>query len=230
MRKTLCMFSSVVFVIFLAGLFAPASMAQTWDKKTRITAAKPWALPNNVVLPAGTYVMRLYDSASNRQIVEVWNADETKIQTRLIGIPAYRLTPSDNTVLNFYERKTPGPQTLHSWFYPGSNSGVEFPAPKSAAADLAYVDVKAPEPTAVAEAQPSASSPEVAEAPAPAPAPEATAEPQPEPQPKPEEPKLVAELNPPPAPQRELPRTAGNLPLIALIGLLSLAGAAFTRS
>jgi LPXTG-motif cell wall-anchored protein len=205
------------------------SQAQTWDKKTTITVNKPWTLPGNTVLQPGTYVMRLYDSPSNRQVVEVWNADETKLEARTIGIPKYRLEPTDQTVLNFYERRTPGPATVQSWFYPGSLAGVEFPAPKSAATDLAQVDVKAPEPAPAPEQPPA-----IAESEPPAP-PVATAEPEPAPAPEPEaqpqaEPPLVAQLEEPPAPQPELPKTASDAPILALIGLLSLAGAALVRS
>ena len=210
-----------VMCVMLIAVFAQVSQAQTWDKKTRITVNKPWSLPGNTVLQPGTYVMRLYDSPSNRQIVEVWNAEETNLEARVIGIPAYRLAPSNDTVLNFYERRTEGPAALQSWYHPGDLSGVEFPVPKSAGQELAQIEVKAPavtppapQPPATAEAQP----------PAP-PAPEAA----PEAPPQPEQPQ-IAENNPAPLPQQQLPRTAGDAPIVALIGLLSLAGAALFRS
>jgi hypothetical protein len=215
-----------VICVMLITVFAQVSQAQTWDKKTTITVNKPWTLPGNTVLQPGTYVMRLYDSASNRQIVEVWNADDTKLEARVIGIPKYRLEPSDQTVLNFYERRTPGPATVQSWFYPGSLAGVEFPAPKSAATDLAQVDVKAPEPAPAAEQPPA-----IAESEPPAPPAAAELEPAPEPEATPQaEPPLVAQLEEPPASQPELPRTASDAPMLALIGLVSLAGAVLLRS
>ena len=213
-----------VMSIMLMTVFAQVSQAQTWDKKTRITVQKPWSLPGNTVLQPGTYVMRLYDSPSNRQIVEVWNGEETKLEARVIGIPAERLAPSNDTVLNFYERRTEGPAALQKWFHPGDLSGVEFPAQGTAKADLAYVNVPepqtAPEPPAVAEEQPPA--PPAVEEPAPAPQPEA------QPEPEPEQPPQIAENNPPPAP--ELPRTAGDAPIVGLIGLISLGCAALLRS
>ena len=214
-----------VMAVMLMTVFAQVSQAQTWDKKTRITVQKPWSLPGNTVLQPGTYVMRLYDSPSNRQIVEVWNGEETKLEARVIGIPAERLAPSNDTVLNFYERRTEGPAALQQWFHPGDLSGVEFPAQGQAKADLAYVTVpqpEAPAPPAVAEEQPPA--PPAVEEPAPAPQPEA----QPEPEPQPEQPPQIAENNPPPAP--ELPKTAGDAPIVGLIGLISLGCAALLRS
>src|SRR5262245_53736750 len=178
MKRLSVALGSALCLMFVIMLFAQVSSADTWDKKTRITVDRPWSLPGNTVLPAGTYVMRLYDSASDRHMVEIMNEDETKLMARVIGIPAVRLEPSNDTVLNFYERKTPGPDALHSWFYPGTLNGVEFPAPPASAAELATIDVKAlpaPEPPpAVAEVQPE-----------PAPVPEAAPEPAPAPQPEP---------------------------------------------
>jgi hypothetical protein len=225
MKRLYVALGSALCLMFVITFFAQVSSADTWDKKTRITVNKPWSLPGNTVLPAGTYVMRLYDSASERHLVEIYNEDETKLMARVIGIPAVRLEPSNDTVLNFYERKTPGPDALHFWFYPGTLSGTEFPAPPAAAAELAQIDVKAqPAPEPVVEAPPA-----IAEVqPEPAPAPEAAPEPAPAPQPEPQpEPPQVAENTPPPPPA--LPKTAGELPMIALIGLASLGASALFR-
>src|ERR1051326_8363575 len=213
MKNRLAVFGSVMCVMFFI-VFAQVSNAQTWDKKTR-----------NTVLQPGTYVMRLYDSPSNRQIVEVWNAEETKLEARVIGLPAYRLAPSNDTVLNFYERKTEGPAALQLWFHPGDLSGVEFPVPKSAVQELAQIEVKAPEPAPQAEQPPAIteSQPPAPPAVEPAPAPE------PEPAPEPQPPQIV-ENHPPPAPERELPRTAGDAPILALIGLFSLGSGVLLRS
>jgi hypothetical protein len=128
------------------------------------------------------------------------------------------LAPSNDTVLNFYERRTEGPAALQQWFHPGDLSGVEFPVPKSAAAELAYVTVAQPAP-------PVEQPPAITEtAPPPPPAP------QPEAQPQPEQPPQIAQNEPPPAPQEQLPRTAGDAPMVGLIGLLSLGCAALLRS
>jgi LPXTG-motif cell wall-anchored protein len=227
MTKHFPVLSFAICLMFVSASFTPLSFAQTWDQKTRVTINSAWTLPGKTVLPSGTYVMRLYDSPSNRSIVEVWNADETELHARGIGIPAYRSTPTDETVLNFYETPAPGPAILQFWFYAGSNSGVEFPAPNLVAADVSPVAVKAPEPA------PSPEQPEPVAELNPVPAPEiASVEPEPEPELESEfELELFAELTPPAQPeQTTLPQTASNLPLIALIGLVSLGGAVLFRS
>src|SRR5262252_8539522 len=89
MKNRFLLFACLMFL--LMTVFVQVSQAQTWDKRTRITVDKPWTLPGNTCLQPGTYVMRLYDSPSNRQIVEVWNEDETKLEARVIGLPAHRL-------------------------------------------------------------------------------------------------------------------------------------------
>src|SRR5262249_27872790 len=125
MKNRFLLFGCVMFIILMTT-FAQISQAQTWDKRTRITVDKPWSLPGTVLQP-GTYVMRLYDSPSNRQMVEVWNEDETKLEARVIGLPAYRLAPSNDTVLNFYEHRNQDPAPVQQWFHPGNLAGVEFP-------------------------------------------------------------------------------------------------------
>jgi LPXTG-motif cell wall-anchored protein len=221
MKNKLAVFGCVVCVMLVA-VFAQVSQAQTWDKKTRITVNECWSLPGNTVLQPGTYVMRLYDSPSNRQMVEIWNADETTLEARVIGLPAHRLAPSNDTVLNFYERKTQGPAALQLWYHPGDLSGVEFPVPESAVQQLAQIEVKAPEPAPQAEQPPA-----ITEVQPPAP-PEPAPEPQPQPEAQP--PQIVENVPPPLPPQPELPRTASDAPILALIGLLSLGGGVLLRS
>ena len=212
-------------LITVVLLLAPVSSAQVWDKKTTITINQPWQIPGKVTLPAGTYVFRLYDSLSHRHIVEVFSAEEDKHYATVIGIPAYRLEATDETVLDFYERRTPGPAAVQYWFYPASNFGVEFARPGFLATELAQVTPTEP----VEEAAPPPEPPVEQAAPSLEPEPAETVEAEPtapisEPvvsEPAPEKAVEVVE-EPPVQTPAELPRTASNLPLIALLGLLSL--------
>ena len=58
----------------------PAS-AQPSDRSTTITFSAPVALPG-VTLPAGSYLFKLADSQTNRNIVQVFDEDRTKIFLR----------------------------------------------------------------------------------------------------------------------------------------------------
>lgn len=215
-----------------AAVFAALpAMADQWDKKTIVTFSAPVEMPT-VVLPAGTYVFKLLNSSSNRNIVLVYNEAEDHLYTMILAIPNYRLTPRERTILTFEERAKGAPDAVRAWFYPGDNFGQEFVYPKAKAVELAEstnapvlsaviapaekpeelvnepVVAVTPEKEEVAIAPTTEAREEVAEAAAPAP---------------------LAALEPAPAIElpAELPKTASPLPLLMLagIGLLGFAGA-----
>jgi hypothetical protein len=206
LRSRRLMFCSAVAMLLVIGIARPAT-AQTWDKKTKITINVPVRV-GKVILPPGTYVMRLNDDAGIRRVVHIFNADETKLYTTTFGLPDFRNNATDGTVMTFYEADPGRSPALRSWFFDDSNFGLEFVDSRGPVQQVASAPepVATPEPVAesVAEPQP------VAEAPAPI-----------------EEPVQIAQNEVPPAPESEpapveLPKTAGQLPLLALTGLLSL--------
>src|SRR4051812_17788151 len=91
-----------IATLLVAGLAMPASAQTTWDKKTKITINVPVRV-GNVTLPAGSYVMRLHDDDGVRRVVEVYNADETRLYTTTIGLPDFRNEATNETVITFYE-------------------------------------------------------------------------------------------------------------------------------
>jgi hypothetical protein len=110
------------------------------NQKTLFTFSGPVEIPafhGPTVLPKGTYVFKLLDALSDRNIVQIFNSDETHLYATILAIPDYRLTPSDKTVLTFEERAEGSPQAIKAWFYPGDDYGQEFVYPKSRAVELA---------------------------------------------------------------------------------------------
>jgi len=89
------------------------------------------------VLPAGTYTFQLLDSPSDRHIVQIFNADGSQIIATILAINNYRLEPTGDTVMKFNERPGDSPEALRAWFYPGDNFGQEFVYPKVRAIQLA---------------------------------------------------------------------------------------------
>src|SRR5437870_1724751 len=91
MKKT--SISMVSLAVVLLTFCVAATASQLFDKKTTITINQPMEIPGTpaVVLPPGTYVLKLLNSASSRSIVQFLNADETKRYSTVIGIPDYRL-------------------------------------------------------------------------------------------------------------------------------------------
>jgi hypothetical protein len=206
----------------LGVALAPSARADEWNKKTIMTVSEPIQVPNQV-LPAGTYVIKLLDSQSDRHIVQIFNKDENHLFTTILAIPNYRIQPTGKTVFTFWETPPGQPKALRAWFYPGDNFGQEFAYPKSAAVQIAAVSHQ---PVPTTEATQPAELPQAAVTQT---QPEPQQEAQNTPPPPPQEAAPAPEPAPEPAPQ-ELPKTSSPYPLIGLAGLLSLGFFALIRA
>lgn len=113
--------------------------SDAWDKTTTVTFAAPVEVPG-AVLQAGTYVLKLGQSSSNRHVVQIYNADHTKLITTILAIPNERLQLSGKTVLTYSEHASDQPAALEAWFYPGDNFGQQFVYPRSEALQLARLN------------------------------------------------------------------------------------------
>jgi hypothetical protein len=230
----------------LVTVIAPQSRADEWNKETVMTINQPVQLPN-IMLQPGTYVLKLVDSPSDRHIVQVFDKDKTHLITTILAIPNYRLRPTGKSVFAFWETPAGSPQALRAWFYPGDNYGQEFAYPKDVSMKIAAAN-KAAVPTTTAQSADEMKTtplsavsadgqqdsldastntkPDDTAVAAAAPAPE------PEPAPVQEPPTQIAQATPPPATPveqqtepvpAELPKTASQIPLTGLAGLMSLA-------
>jgi hypothetical protein len=115
--------------VLLCATLGPGVRADSWNKKTIVTFSDSVEIPGQV-LPAGTYMFKLAESPSNRHIVQIWTGDESQILATIMAIPNYRPDPPDQTIFAFDERPGNSPMALHSWFYPGDNTGQEFVYPQ----------------------------------------------------------------------------------------------------
>jgi hypothetical protein len=203
--------------------------ADEWNQKTVFTFSGPVEIPGQV-LPAGTYVFKLMDSPSDRNIVQVFNKNETHLYGTFLAIPDYRVKPSGKTILTFEERAAGSPEAVRAWFYPGQNFGHDFVYPKPKAVALAKAN-NAPVPSMPAELAENTTMPAATMQEPHVMAMKTT----PIKAQKPTEDEVeIAEVfatpvveSPAPA---ELPATATNLPLLGMAGLLSLATAITLRS
>src|ERR1700687_4098752 len=203
--------------VFVALAIAPGIKADNQDKKTVLTFSEPFEVPgvDAQILPAGTYVFKIFDSWSDRNIVQIFNADETHLFTTILAIANYRLKATDKTVMTFGERPAGQPEAIKAWFYPGQTWGQEFVYPKKRAIELAKI-VKEPvlempiETTATVPVESLKSVPVAAI------------------KPTGDEIPVAEGVQAPPQAQpdtlaaKALPQTASSLPLFALIGVLSL--------
>jgi hypothetical protein len=110
----------------MGGVFAPAVKADEWNKKN-ITINQPIRV-QDTVLPAGSYVIKLLDSPSDRYIVQIFNAEENQLITTVFAVPALKSHAPDSSEFKFYESESGQPAALHTWFYPGESTGYEFRA------------------------------------------------------------------------------------------------------
>jgi hypothetical protein len=93
----------------------PFAQASEFNQKTTIKFGVPVEMPGHVLEP-GTYVFKLLDSPSNRNIVQVTNERENQVYGTFLSVPAYRMHPSSKTVLAFDERPGKSPMALTKWF------------------------------------------------------------------------------------------------------------------
>jgi hypothetical protein len=229
------MFATSLCAIGLAsGVVVFRAQADQWDKRTILTVDQPIQV-KDTYLPAGTYVLKLLNSNSDRHIVQIFNGDQSHIIDTVLAIPNYRLEPTGKSQFLFWETPPGSAKALRAWFYPGDNYGQEFTYPKHLRqVETASAAVSTPTPpmmaapsqqTAVAQPdvtptpQPAESQPTTQAAQPPVEMAENTPPPTPDVAPPPQTP-------PPPQPEpvpQTLPKTATPYPMIGLAGLVSLA-------
>lgn len=227
LKLSLMLLSLGVFIVS-----APLSArADEWTKTTKLTFNRPVEVPGMILGP-GTYVFRLAD-LSDRNVVQIFNADESHLYEDVLAIPAYRETLTDKTVVTFEERAKGAPEAIATWFYPGDNYGEEFVYPKVVpqVASLTTVSPAASPATRMKPAAPEQQVHKPAAQPAVAAAPEPVEVAQ---NSTPAKPTVTPAAAPSPAPAqkhaaKKLPKTASPMPTLILIGLLSLGGSAGIR-
>jgi hypothetical protein len=219
----------VVCFVLVALAFPRGTKADEWNNQTVVTFNQSFEIPGvgAQVLPAGTYVFKLLDSQHDRNIVQILNQRQDHVFATILAIPNYRLRTTNKTVMTFRERASGQPEAIRAWFYPGLRWGQEFVYPKARAIELAKETkqpvLAMPTELAVNLAEPAKSAdepPVIALKQAPIEAVTPTGD-------------VVAMtevVEPPPvetaSAKETLPKTASLLPLLGLMGLLSLAAGA----
>ena len=108
-----------------SSVFVPALKADEWDKRTIVKIDQSIDV-QGTMLPPGSYVIKLLGGSSDRSTVQIFSADENRLIATRLAVPAWKLAPTDNSEFRFYEAAEGRPPALHTWFYPGDNSGFEF--------------------------------------------------------------------------------------------------------
>ena len=234
-------YSLLAGLVLFAFVLLPCSKASVLDKKTILTFNESVQIPGTVLEP-GTYVVKRADPMANPDIVRFFNADETRLYATVLAILIERRAPAETPEVSFAESRGNSPQALKTWFYPGEVTGAEFLYPEGSsvmmaraseqlttrpssvpASDAVKPTISAPEPQVASETQeplekPSPSQGRVAIAQATNPTAQSTATPGSSTAAN--QPQISSTQQTP----EQLPKTASNLPLAALIGMLCVFG------
>ena len=135
MRRTTNKIMGTLAALLLGATLATAQAPDT-NNTTIVTFSAPVSLPG-VTLPAGSYLFKLADSQVNRNIVQVFDKDRSKILATILAIPAERQQPADETVITFGESPANTAPAIRFWYYPGDKRGQEFAYPKKQAQEIA---------------------------------------------------------------------------------------------
>lgn len=126
--KALCLTGSLALSLFVTK---PAR-ADEMNKRTEFQFSESAQIPWRVLTP-GKYVFELANDQSDRNIVQVFSEDSNgklSLVENVLAIRDYTSNIPDKPIVRFDERPSGTPEAIHSWFYPGDNTGWEFVYPK----------------------------------------------------------------------------------------------------
>jgi hypothetical protein len=123
----------------MVACLAPSLRADQYDKLTYLTFSGPVQVPG-AVLPAGTYTFKLADPNGSRRVIQIWDKDAKELITTLLTIPDQMMEAKGDPVVLFSERPAGEPQAVKAWFYPSERTGYEFVYPKNQAIKIAQAN------------------------------------------------------------------------------------------
>ncbi len=128
----MALLGTLAFVVGIAG-------ANQEDKKTVFTFHNSVQVPGLVLKP-GVYIFKLAGSDSDRNVVQIYNEDQSKLITTVLAVPNSQLRPSGQIILTYSEEPPNEPAAVEAWFYPGDSYGQQFVYPNSVAGELSRLN------------------------------------------------------------------------------------------
>lgn len=133
MKENRALFRTTAWAALAVGVLcialSPNVAATEWNQQTYFTFNQPVAIPG-VVLPAGSYDFQLASPSWDRNLIQIFNRDRTKLYATVFTVPDYRLKVRGKPVITFEEGPAGAPVSIRSWFYPGDEYGHQFTYPK----------------------------------------------------------------------------------------------------
>jgi hypothetical protein len=128
---------AVACLILALGFAAPQFIqADEWNRATRFSVNHPFQVPGLVLQPNTNYVIKLFESPAERNVVQIFNEDQTELLATFFGITAQRPRATDDSEFTFMETEPGYPLPLQYWYYPGRLIGLEFVYPKDQATQI----------------------------------------------------------------------------------------------
>ena len=231
MKKTL-----QVLAITLVAIMSVPALAQTPEVST-LPVSEPLDVGGTILQP-GTYLIRVVSPRADRNTVQITSLDRQTVYATVLTVP-HELEPNEeipNTTFVYFPAGEGQPRALRTWFAPDAASGVGH--------DIVYEEGRARqlarlanqnvvtyrgEQTADLNVITPTDTFEPYRAPAPAPVATTRVETSTTVNTTPLESTTVNTAPMTSAAPVEMPRTASKLPLVALLGLMSLAAALVVR-
>lgn len=116
--------------IIISFMMTAPARADQENQGTRLTFDHAVQVPGKI-LPAGTYWFVLAENDADRNIVEVFNEDRTRLYATLFTVPSTLPKAADDTELTFARIESNDAPALMNWAYPGELTGHEFVYSKS---------------------------------------------------------------------------------------------------
>src|SRR5688572_27202470 len=104
------------FVLALVFVAPVTLKGDEWNLATRFSINQQFEVPGAILEANTPYVIRLHDSPAERNVVQIFNEDQTKLVTMFIAIRSERMEPEDETKFTFMESAPGFPLPIKEWF------------------------------------------------------------------------------------------------------------------
>lgn len=137
MKRLTSVATAVVLALAVAALTTAVAAQGGVQERTVVTFDTPVELPGTV-LPPGTYVFRMADTAS-RNVVQVLDEGEEDILGQWLSAQAERRDDdvTDEALVAFHDESEGATPAIQYWFLPGERVGQEFIYPEDQARTIA---------------------------------------------------------------------------------------------
>ena len=218
MKMTKSVWLLAIVCLVMASIAGPAVRADDPAQQATVTIQSPEQVPGSV-LPAGTYMFKKTGAQSGWVIVQIYSRDGSALVTTILAYPNAKVASNGQNFVVYPANGSGSIPAMEGIVFTGDSTVQQFAYPKSAADQIGAANhIRIPT-TGTDDAYPSAL-PDAASSWS---APVATA--------SDSDATMTAQDTPNTTMTREekLPQTASPLPMVALIGLFSVAGIVILR-